>query len=164
MRRAWYRFSTIIRIEFVGLQKKIEMSQLTGYVATKKANTTGFLLVLALVCAAAFVVFKYAHLESKIGLRAVGRPAASFTVSDDMEALTLPLDRAAIAEADAEAALYKSQLWMDRTARALEYDPVAARRLQVARAAQASAASEILRVREELEIAKGILNERRDKQ
>src|SRR5262249_23123866 len=138
-------------------------NQLPGSVWPKQTVSARWLLILALVCAAAFVVVKYAHLEFKNGLGAGARPAASFTVTDDTDALTLRLDRAAIAEADAEAALYKSQLWMDRTATALEYDPVAARRLRVAHAAQASAALEILRVREELEIAKGILNERRNK-
>jgi hypothetical protein len=139
-------------------------SQLPGYV-TKTTNMTGWLLVLALIGAAAFVVVRYVPHSFEIASREpeVPAPTVHFPTgnSDDV---ARHLQDAAGAQADAAAALRESQDWLGRALPYLDDDRVAMRRLYLARTAQNSAAFSLARSREELDIVKGILAQRSNKQ
>src|SRR5881409_2792973 len=88
-------------------------SQLPGYVTTKTTNMIGWLLVLALIGAAAFVVVWYAPNSFEIASRNPKIPAPTVHYStDDMDDVIRHLQNAAAAQADAAEALRESQDWL----------------------------------------------------
>ena len=143
-------------------RKVLDMySQLPGYVTTKTTNMIGWLLVLALIGAAAFVVVWYAPNSFEIASRNPKIPAPTVHYStDDMDDVLRHLQNAAAAQADAAEALRESQDWLGRALPYRDDDRIAVRRLYLAHSAQNSAASGLARSREELDIAKGILAQR----
>ena len=140
------------------------MSQLPGYVTTKKANAIGLFLVLALFSAVGFVALRYAPTFFKdTRTETPSRPALNVSMGDTEDLrVRLHLDYAVAAQKQAAAELQRSQDWIDRAL--LDDDRVTVRRLQLARSANKSAEAQINQVQEELEIVKDILSERRRKQ
>jgi len=140
------------------------MSQLPGYVTTKKANAIGLFLVLALFSAVGFVALRYAPTFFKdTRTETPSRPALNVSMGDTEDLrVRLHLDYAVAAQKQAAAELQRSQDWIDRAL--LDDDRVTVRRLQLARSANKSAEAQINQVQEELEIVKDILSERSRKQ
>lgn len=142
----------------MAIQKGLYMSStdLQRYVTTKTTSMTGWLLVLALLGATGFIVFRYTPFGET---RAVTTPPAALNVSiHDTEDLRRHLDHAIAAQKQATAALQRSQDWMDRAL--LDNDQFTVRRLQLARSASKSAEAQINWAQDELDIAKTILSER----
>src|SRR5947208_14505249 len=133
-------------------------SQLPGYVTTKTTNTTGWLLVLALLSAAGFGIFRYGPtLLKETRAETPSRPALNVSMGE-IDDMRRHLDHAISAQKEAAAALQRSQDWMDRAL--LDDDRLTVRRLQLARSASKSAEAQINWAQDELNIAKTILMER----
>jgi len=140
------------------------MNQLSGYVP-QRTTSTGWLLVLALLCAAGFLVLHYLPAAYQSRSQTVAATYPTFTVSlGDAEDLQRHLDNASASYKEASSAMARSQDWADRALSSLDDIPMTARRLQLARSASQTAQAQIRRAQEELEIAKTILNERGSKQ
>ena len=135
------------------------MYRLAGNAPIGKGGSIGWLLLLALLGAILLVVAPRASELLHRGSFELPAPVRSRPAGEEADILR-HLELASAAQRRGLAALAHSQQWADGALSSLDDPAVAARRLQLARAASVSAASDIERGREECEIVKGLLTER----
>ncbi len=134
------------------------MNQLPSYIP--QPAWSKWLLVLALLCALGFIAAHYAPQALERISRTDTPPKPSLNLSDaDTEYQLQHLDDAIVAQTNAAAALHQSLAWIDRAQSSLD-DPLAVRRLQLARSAVHTAEIQINRTVEQLQVTRNLLIER----
>jgi hypothetical protein len=136
-------------------------NQLSGYTSPSKAAPARWLLVLALLCAMGFAAAHYAPqtLNKKNQADPLPQPTRNFTDADTEDQLQ-HIDNSVAALTEAVAAIQKSNRWVEGVLPLTSDGSLAARRLELARAAYRAAEERISHARDELQVTRNVLIER----
>ena len=125
----------------------------------KRAGLRGWLLAIAFVGVAAFLILRHVPRNpppDNPPLRPAAEVSGIHLQTADMVDLLRQSDRAIANANEALAATRRSQYWSERSLASLDDPALTARRIEMARAAILSADTKMERVREEVEILKDI--------